>query len=365
MSPTPDEAPWIEAIRAAADTGRERFLVALSSEGDRLRTAAALGSEGTVVQVPSTSEALQRVSDEPFDIIFLQLAADAGGPDPTTTVRERRPFTDVVLACDADPDRCGQFFAREVSAILPLPLPPLDALLRAHLRWLASCRRSRARGLLVQNAFLRNRAAIAAAQPALASAIDALVAETSGDPTVTVLGEADLARAAGGSGGAATPDLIVVAVGAGDTVEARLGEARGRAPGAALVVVDAAPSEARVHAALYGGARAYLPRTQVENLGRVVASTAARRHAEIAGRKLVDMLARFGAFGGAERAPSTATGQRDVDARLIAQTNSSKSEPVVPTDHEILVVDDEAVVLTVLRVALQRGGYRVTTAASG
>jgi CheY-like chemotaxis protein len=36
----------------------------------------------------------------------------------------------------------------------------------------------------------------------------------------------------------------------------------------------------------------------------------------------------------------------------------------VPTGHEVLVVDDEAVVLTVLREALRRGGYRVTTAAS-
>ena len=36
----------------------------------------------------------------------------------------------------------------------------------------------------------------------------------------------------------------------------------------------------------------------------------------------------------------------------------------MPTGHEVLVVDDEAVVLTVLREALRRGGYRVTTAAS-
>ena len=37
---------------------------------------------------------------------------------------------------------------------------------------------------------------------------------------------------------------------------------------------------------------------------------------------------------------------------------------MIPTGHEVLVVDDEAVVLTVLREALRRGGYRVTTAAS-
>src|SRR4029453_17944284 len=57
-------------------------------------------------------------------------------------------------------------------------------------------------------------------------------------------------------------------------------------------------------------------------------------------------------------------GPRDVDARLIAEATSAAS-PFVPSGHEVLVVDDEAVVLTVLREALRRGGYRVTTAASG
>src|SRR5439155_19286399 len=43
---------------------------------------------------------------------------------------------------------------------------------------------------------------------------------------------------------------------------------------------------------------------------------------------------------------------------------TSGERPVVPSSHAVLVVDDEVVVLTVLREALRRGGYRVTTAAS-
>ena len=51
--------------------------------------------------------------------------------------------------------------------------------------------------------------------------------------------------------------------------------------------------------------------------------------------------------------------------RLIADATTPRPHAaIVPTGHEVLVVDDEAVVLTVLREALRRGGYRVTTAAS-
>src|SRR4029079_7640953 len=62
------------------------------------------------------------------------------------------------------------------------------------------------------------------------------------------------------------------------------------------------------------------------------------------------------------RAPAP---QRDVDVQLIADASAPKPHgAVVPSGHEVLVVDDEIVVLTVLREALRRGGYRVTTAAS-
>ena len=70
---------------------------------------------------------------------------------------ELRPFTDLVFLIDGDPIRCGEAFAGEAAAVVPRPLPDNDALLRAHLRWLASCRRSRTRGLLLRNALAAPR----------------------------------------------------------------------------------------------------------------------------------------------------------------------------------------------------------------
>jgi len=82
------------------------------------------------------------------------------------------------------------------------------------------------------------------------------------------------------------------------------------------------------------------------------------------GVRIVEALARQGLLTGVERT-RTPFPQRDVDAKLIADTTAPRAHTaVVPTGHEVLVVDDEAVVLTVLREALRRGGYRVTTAAS-
>src|ERR1017187_7369036 len=91
----------------------------------------------------------------------------------------------------------------------------------------------------------------------------------------------------------------------------------------------------------------------------------ARRGARGArGVKIVETLARYGILTGVERTRAS-TPQRDIDARLIADASTPQPHTaVVPTGHEVLVVDDEAVVLTVLREALRRGGYRVTTAAS-
>ena len=144
----------------------------------------------------------------------------------------------------------------------------------------------------------------------------------------------------------------------------RLGEARARAAGAALVVVDDAPSPERLANAIYGGARAYLPRAALELLGRVAAAAAARRHGESLGVKIVEALGKHGILTSADRSRPP-TPQRDVDAQLIADATTPRPHgAVVPTGHEVLVVDDEAVVLTVLREALRRGGYRVTTAAS-
>ena len=67
--------------------------------------------------------------------------------------------------------------------------------------------------------------------------------------------------------------------------------------------------------------------------------------------------------GGAGAQPLPAPTQ-DLDARLIADATSQGGSAIVPSAHEVLVVDDEVVVLTVLRELLRRSGYRVTTAAS-
>ena len=77
----------------------------------------------------------------------------------------------------ADPTRCGEAFAGEAAAVVPRPLPENDALLRAHLRWLASCRRSRTRGLLLRNALQRHGAELAEIEPALAQALAEIAGE--------------------------------------------------------------------------------------------------------------------------------------------------------------------------------------------
>jgi CheY-like chemotaxis protein len=128
------------------------------------------------------------------------------------------------------------------------------------------------------------------------------------------------------------------------------------------VAVDAAPTTERLSAAVYGGVRAYLGRDFLPRLGRVVAAAATRRRAELTGRQLVETLTRFGFMEEPARAISPPT--QDLDASLIADAASKGETAFVPSAHEVLVVDDEVVVLTVLRELLRRSGYRVTTAAS-
>ena len=121
----------------------------------------ALTSEGFVAEVESVFEGLARLADESFDVAIVDLPADdleatpdrRPSRDPLAASRELRPFTDLVLISDGDPIRCGEAFAREVAAILPRPLPEVDALLRAHINRLVGFRRSRTRGLLVLNAY--------------------------------------------------------------------------------------------------------------------------------------------------------------------------------------------------------------------
>jgi len=361
----------LEVLRNAARGGQERFLVALGDGVERPRIAGALNSEGFVLEVGSVPEGLARLADESFDLAILdlpdaELQAAPSARDPLAAWREMRPFTDLVLIGDGDPTRAGQAFAREVAAVLPKPLPEVDALLRAHVKRLAGFRRARTRGLLVMNAYTGIKDELIAQAPELGIALDALVKESKRDPTIIVLGDAKLAEAAGPQRDDANPDVTVVSFREADAPDTRLGEARARAAGAALVVVDDTPSNERLAAAIYGGARAYLPRAQIELLGRVAAAAAARRHGEALGMKIVEALGKHGILTSADRSkPATPQAPRDVDAQLIADATTPRPHgAVVPTGHEVLVVDDEAVVLTVLREALRRGGYRVTTAAS-
>ena len=354
----------IDVLRNAARGGQERFLVGLADAAERQRIAGALSGEGFVQEVESISEALSRLADESFDVAVLDVPEQRVGRDPLAASRELRPFTDVVLIAESDPIVCGEAFGREVAAVLPRPLPEVEALLRAYVKRLAGFRRSRTRGQLVLNAYVGIRAALGAIDAELAAALEELLAASRRAPSIVVLGDDELGRAAGAQPGEATADAVVVGFGERDALDARLAEARARAAGAAVIVVDDAPATDRLRDALYGGARAYLPRTALPNLGRIAASAAQRRHGEALGVRIVEVLARHGILSGHERTRTPAP-HRDIDVSLIAAEAAPRAHtPVVPTGHEVLVVDDEAVVLTVLREALRRGGYRVTTAAS-
>ena len=339
-------------------------MVGIADDGERARVVVALSAEGAVVDLASAEQALDRLAEEPFELAVLEERTTGGERNPFTTARELRPLADVALLLDGEPGRCSDYYAREVAALLPRPLPISDALLRAHLRWLASCRRARTRELLLGNAINSNRVTLEANEPAMASALAAVLAERKRQPSIMVMGDAELSKVAGGVVVSTAPDVAVVGVAPEDRVDARLREVRNRAAGAAVVVVDAAPAPERLGAAVYGGARAYLGRDRMGDIGRIVAGTASRRRAEVMGRQLLETLARFGVMDEEERTGSTRSAPQDLDAKLIADAAGSGGGAVVPSAHEVLVVDDEVVVLTVLREILRRGGYRVTTAAS-
>ena len=124
-------------------------------------------------------------------------------------------------------------------------------------------------------------------------------------PTIIVLGDAQLAEAAGTAARRSQPGCRRRRVRAPATRPtpgwARPARAR---PGAALVVVDDAPSAERLANAIYGGARAYLPRAALELLGRVAAAVAARRHGESLGVKIVEALGKHGILTSADAKPA-------------------------------------------------------------
>src|SRR5262245_66524451 len=114
----------VEVLRNAARGGQERFLIGLDDRIERTRIAAALASEGFVMEAASLSDALARLADESFDLAVLEGPVPAVSPQPTerdplAASRELRPFTDVVLITESDHMRCGEVFAQEVAALLP------------------------------------------------------------------------------------------------------------------------------------------------------------------------------------------------------------------------------------------------------
>jgi CheY-like chemotaxis protein len=350
----------LAAFRAAARLTEERFLVGVAAASERTRVVTALAAEGEVVALTSADIALEKLAEESFEIVVLDQGATQ--QNVLAAAREIRPFADVVPIIDGDPAFAALLFAREAAAVLPRPLPASDALFRAHLRYLASCRRARTRALMLSHAIAQNRAALRTVEPALEGALASVLESSQAPPMIAVLGDGELNRAVGGASAQGQADVIVVGLGAADRVDLRLREARDRAAGAAVVTVDAAPTPERLTAAVYGGVRAYLGRDLLPQLGRVVAATGSRRRAELAGRQLVETLTRFGFTE--EPARSVPAPTQDLDARLIADATARGPAAVVPSAHEVLVVDDEVVVLTVLRELLRRSGYRVTTAAS-
>jgi DNA-binding NtrC family response regulator len=358
----PGSAEVLVALRAAARLSKERFLVGVAVAADRGRIVAALGAEGEVVEMPSAEIALERLAEESFELVVLDQNDASAERSVFAAAREIRPFADIVSVIAGDPAQASEMFSQDATAVLPRPLPASDALFRAHLRYLASCRRARTRALMLSHVIARNRAALRTLEPALEGALAGVLEASLLEPVVAVLGDGELARVAGGAPSQGQADVIVVGLGAADRVELRLREARHRSAGAAVVAVDSTPTAERLSAAVYGGVRAYLGRDRLPQLGRVVAAAATRRRAELTGRQLAETLTRFGFMEDPARTVPAPT--QDLDARLIADATAKGPSAIVPSAHEVLVVDDEVVVLTVLRELLRRSGYRVTTAAS-
>jgi CheY-like chemotaxis protein len=356
--PSHDEI--LAALRTAARLSNERYLVGVTSGVERARIVSALSAEGEVVELASAQLALERLAEESFELVVLDQASP--NQDVLAEARRIRPFADIVPIVEGDAELAADMFIGEAAALLPRPLPVSDALFRAHLRYLASCRRARTRALMLTNVIARNRAALRTLEPALEDALAAVIEAGQRPPVISVLGDGELVKAAAGNSSHGQVDVVVVGLSPSDRVELRLREVRDRAAGAAVVTVDASPSRDRMTATIYGGVRAYLGRKHLPHLARVAAITAGRRRAEMTGRQLAETLTRFGFMAETTRTVTAPTG--DLDARLIAQASTNGTGPVVPSAHEVLVVDDEVVVLTVLREILRRSGYRVTTAAS-
>lgn len=347
------------ALRAALRSPDEAVLVNVTGESDRARLVSALGREAQVDVAVTLPDAIDRLGQHRYQLAIIDLPGEVSDVDLGLVLREVGARTEIVAVCAGEPQEVLRAFSMGAHTVLPRPLPDSDALLKAHLRWMTGNRRSRVRGAALRGLLERHRAELAASQPALAAAL----ADLDGAavrPRITTLGDAAGIEVAGCEPNTSEPDVVVVFAAEQDRVEARLAQARTRGAGAAIVVIDSSPARVRACASLYGGARAYLSRDAAAGLNALLDTVARRRQGEVTGRRLVEVLAKFGALDAPERSSSLPA---DLDAQFLTES-TGLGGPVVPSGHEVLVVDDEVVVLTVLREALRRGGYRVTTASS-
>ena len=202
----------LAAFRAAARLSKERFLVGTPGASERSRIVAALSAEGDVVALASAEIALERLAEESFEMVVLDQANVE--QNVLAAAREIRPFTDVVPMIEGDPRVAAEMFAHGAAAVLPHPLPTSDALFRAHLRYLASCRRARTRALMLSHVIAQHRAALRTVEPALEAALVQVLETSQAAPAVSVLGDGELVRAVGGVTTQGQADVIVVALGA-------------------------------------------------------------------------------------------------------------------------------------------------------
>ncbi|HEY5285126.1 MAG TPA: hypothetical protein VIM14_20200, partial [Polyangia bacterium] len=163
----------LAAFRAAARLSKERFLVGMAVAGERARVVAALAAEGEVVETTSAETALQRLAEESVEIVVLD--QENVQRNALAEAHEIRPFADIVPVIAGDPAYAAEMFSQEAAAVLPRPFPASDALFRAHLRYIASCRRARTRALMLSHVVARNRAALRTIEPTLEGALAAVL----------------------------------------------------------------------------------------------------------------------------------------------------------------------------------------------
>src|ERR1700690_4637645 len=97
MAPTmpgPGSAGLFASLRSAARLAQESFLVGVADAGERARVVAALSAEGVVVELPTVEQALDRLSEEPFELAVLDaegVSGKKGAPSPPARRGARSP----------------------------------------------------------------------------------------------------------------------------------------------------------------------------------------------------------------------------------------------------------------------------------